>query len=129
MLQRRTQELDLVRESYGEIEIGPNLDWIVIKRYSLPPGWNKGETALLITIQPGYPTTPPDNFYVDNDLRIAGGQVPANASLDQVQLGKPWLQFSYHVEAADWKPNPDLLRGHNLLTFLLGVKRRLLELN
>lgn len=129
MLERRKQEFDLIRTKYGDIEVGPNLEWVIINRYPLPPGWNKAETALLILIRPGYPTTPPDNFFVDNDLRLANDQVPNRASLNQAQLGRTWLQFSYHVEGSDWKPHADLLEGHNLLTFLLGVEKRLSEAN
>lgn len=129
MLERRQQEFDLVRARYGEIEVSPNLDWLIIKQYSLGSGWNKAQTALYVPIGSGYPLTPPDNFYADNDLRLAGGTLPGSASPDQQQQGRPWLQFSYHVEAADWKPHADLLQGHNLLTFLLGVERRLSETN
>lgn len=127
MLERRQQELDLIRAKYGEIEVGPNLDWTVIKRYALPPGWSKTETAVLVLIKPGYPVTPPDNFYADNDLRLENGSVPGNVSPDQSHVGRLWLQFSYHVEPQDWKPHADLLKGHNLLTFLVGVEDRLSE--
>lgn len=129
MLERRNQELDLVRAKYGEIEVGPDLGWLIIKRYRLIPGWNKTEIPVLVMIRPGYPTTPPDNFYVDNDLRLANGQDPSNASRNQVQLGRPWLMFSYHVDESEWKPQPEVLEGHNLLTYLLGVERRLAEAN
>lgn len=129
MLERRKQELELARAAYGEIEFGDAFEWLLIKRFPLPPGWNKDVTALLVLIRPGYPTTPPDNFYVDNDLRLASSQAPANATPDQQHLGKPWLQFSYHVDTAEWRPDPDLLNGHNLLTFLLGIEKRLAEGN
>lgn len=129
MLERRKQELDLIRSKYGEIDIGPDLDWVLIKMFPLPFGWNRDETALLVLIRPGYPTTPPDNFLVDNDLRLASGQLPGNVSADQSHLGRSWLQFSYHVDAAEWRPNPELLNGHNLLTFLLGVEKRLAQAN
>ena len=129
MLERRKQEAELVKARYGEIEVGSNFEWIIIRRYPLPSGWNRSEVALLVLIRPGYPTTPPDNFFVDNDLRLVNGQVPGNASPNQTQLGRPWLQFSYHVDGAGWKPHPDLLKGHNLLTFLLGAEKRLSEVN
>jgi len=129
LLERRRRELDLVLGRYGEIETGSDLDWVIIKRFPLAPGWNKAETPVLVMIRPGYPTVPPDNFYVDNDLRLANGQDPTNASRNQKQLGRPWLMFSYHVDESEWKPHPDLLEGHNLLTFLLGVGRRLSEVS
>lgn len=129
MLERRNGEFDLVRARYGEIQFGSDLDWVIIKRYRLPPGWNMTDTPVLVIIRPGYPTVPPDSFYVDNGLRLANGQDPSNTSRNQHQLGQLWLMFSYHVDGAEWKPHPDLLEGHNLLTYILGVERRLSEAN
>ena len=130
MLERRERELELVRTEYGDLEIGSNLDWVIIKKWTLQTGWSKSETQVLVLIPPGYPVTPPDNFYTDNDLRLANGGQPSNSSVNVSQLGRFWLQFSYHVEPEDWKPHADLLQGHNLLTFLkIGVTRRLSEAN
>jgi hypothetical protein len=115
---------------YGELECGENLEWVIIKNWNLPTGWNKTETSVLVQIPSGYPVTPPDNFCADNDLRLADGGMPGNSTANVSQLERLWLQFSYHVETADWKPDVDLLQGHNLLTFLrIGVTRRLLEAN
>lgn len=127
MLERRRQELDLIRAKYGEIEVSPNLDWVTISHFPLPSGWSKPDAKLLVLIPPGYATTPPDNFYVDNDLRLANGADPANTSRDQERLGQRWLMFSFHVEISEWRPHADLLLGHNLLTFLAGVEKRLSE--
>jgi hypothetical protein len=128
MVGRRKEELKLVQARYGDIEIGTQLEWLVINHWPLPNGWNKQETAVLVFIPPGYPVTPPDNFYADNDLRLANGNLPGNASPGQrSHLDKQWLQFSYHVERGDWHPHADLLQGHNLLTFLNGVEKRLKE--
>jgi hypothetical protein len=33
------------------------------------------------------------------------------------------------VDANEWKPSPDVEKGHNLLTFLQGVEQRLSEVN
>ena|ERR1043166_4511870 len=129
MIERRKKELELVMSQYGEIEVGPGQDWFVIKRWKLAAGWNKGETAVLVVIPPGYAVTPPDNFYTDNDLRLEGGGMPDSTSSDQARQGRQWLQFSYHVEDGEWHPHADPLKGDNLLTFLLGVRKRLSEAN
>ena len=130
MIERREEELKLVEARYGNIEVGTQLEWLVINRWSLLTGWNKRETAVLIFIPPGYPVTPPDNFYTDNDLRLANSALPSNTSPNHNgHLDKQWLQFSYHVEGGDWHPHADLLQGHNLLTFLAGVEKRLKEPN
>jgi hypothetical protein len=129
MTERVKQELKLVETRYGELEIGPNCDWFVIKRWRLGAGWNKNETPVLILIPPGYAVTPPDNFYTDNDLFLSSGGEPGNTSRGQTHAGRLWRQFSYHVEAGDWQPHADPLHGHNLLTFLAGVAKRLAEPN
>jgi len=119
-----------LRERYGEIEYGPSLDWVLVKCFSVPHGWNRKATEVLIIVPPGYPMTPPDNFYVPNGLRIVADgaeKLPGNYSENQTVLGGNWAQFSYHAQG--WSPSPDLLEGDNLLTFMLAVEQRLKELN
>jgi hypothetical protein len=108
------------------VEIGPSLDWFIIKRWPLDSGWTKQETQILVLLPGGYPTTPPDNFYADPDLRLANGSAPGNTSPVSLH-GAQWLHFSFHVESDDWQPHADPEKGHNLLTFLEGVARRLTE--
>ena len=128
MQDRREAELKLVEISHGAIQVAQDMAWFIVQHWPLPPGWSKSETALLVLIPPGYPVTPPDNFFVDAQLSLSGGAMPGNASVVE-QLGGRWLQFSYHVEPGDWKPHADAEKGHNLLTFLQGVKKRLGELS
>ncbi len=80
MLVRRQRELELVRQRYGELEQPDDCSWFVIRRWPLPAGWSKAETALLVLIPPGYPETPPDSFYTDVGLTLPGGGEPANAA-------------------------------------------------
>ena len=123
MSERLKRELVLAAAVYGELEVAPDLRWFIIKKWLLVPGWNKEQTRVLILIPPGYAVIPPDNFYTDSDLAVKGGAQPGNTSAAQPISGQQWLQFSYHVEASDWQPE----NGHNLLTFLGGVDRRLTE--
>ncbi len=127
MIERRNLEFKLVADLYGELEIAPDLSWFVVKNWRLPAGWNKHETALLVQIPPGYPVTPPDNFYTDHDLFLSNGGQPGNSSAGQSLVGRQWRMFSYHVESGDWQPHAEPSKGHNLLTFLQGVTKRLLE--
>jgi hypothetical protein len=125
MSERIKRELALVAVAYGDLEVDQDLRWFVVKRWPLIPGWNKQCTRVLILLPPGYAVTPPDNFYTDADLAVKGGAQPGSTSAAQPINGQPWLQFSYHIEASDWQPE----NGHNLLTFLGGVDRRLREAN
>jgi hypothetical protein len=106
---------------------GDSLEWVKFPEFSLPSGWNRSATSLLVLVPLGYPVTPPDNFYVASGLRTASGAMPSNYNEGHSHLGEQWGQFSYHVE--EWKPSADLLQGDNLLTFMLGVERRLKEAN
>ena len=127
MIERRKEELKLVEAQYGELEVDPNVEWFIVKRWQLGPGWSMAETPVLVLFPPGYPVTPPDNFYTRNELRLSSGGQPGNTSPNVTQAGRTWLQFSWHVEGGDWQPHAEVLRGHNMLTFLEGLSRRLAE--
>jgi len=129
LLDRRLQEIELLRKKYGPLEHGANLEWILFKEFPLSPGWNKTTTPLLVLIPSGYPTIPPDNFFVQTGLRLASGAMPSNFNEGQNHLGQQWGQFSFHVQKEEWSPTADILEGDNLLTFMLGVERRLKEAN
>jgi hypothetical protein len=124
-LDRRKEEIKLLRKRYGELEHGPNLDWVLFKAFPLPPRWNREHTELLTLIPAGYPTTPPENFYVRDGLRLANGNSPGNYSEGQSVLGSRWAQFSHHPKV--WEPAPAPRDGDNLVTFMLMVEQRLQE--
>ena len=124
--ERWKQDLDLVKAQHGPVEVATDMSWFAIPHWPLPAGWSSQHTTVFVMIPPGYPVTPPDNFYVNPDLRLENGAMPGSTSLVN-QAGRQWLQFSYHVESGEWKPHADFQRGHNLLTFLQGVARRLGE--
>ena len=126
-LDRRRQEIEQLVRRYGELEQGENMDWILFKSFPLPVGWNGDSMELLVLIPAGYPTTPPDNFYVRNGLRTASGGSPENYSENQNILGESWAQFSFH--AKEWSPSSDPEEGDSLITFMIAVERRLKELN
>ena len=126
-LERRELELSILKKRYGEIDYGGDLSWVLFKEFGLPSGWNRIRTELLVLIPAGYPTNPPDNFFVPNGFRLADGGLPANFSENQTILGASWSQFSFHVK--EWTPSSDSNDGDSLLTFILGVERRLEELS
>lgn len=126
MIERRQRELALLRARYDEVEASDQIEWVIIRHFPLPPGWNKSETAVLFFVPSGYPSMAPDCFYADPDLRLAGGGMPSNSNINTA-LDRQWLWFSYHVRSGSWKPDLDPEQGHNLLTFALGVAKRFSE--
>jgi len=125
MTERIKREVALVKSVYGEVEVDADLRWLVIRRWPLAAGWNKQHTRLLVLIPPGYPITAPDNFFTELDLAVKGDGTPGSTSGPVQHAGQAWLQFSYHLEGGEWQPE----HGHNFLTFLAGVSRRLQEIS
>ena len=86
-----------------------------------PNGWNKEMTDVHFFVPTGYPHANPDCFYVDADVRLVNGSLPANAQLQQLgDLGQA-LWFSYHL-SRPWKPGRD-----RLLTWVATIAARLAE--
>ncbi|MGQ0791476.1 MAG: E2/UBC family protein [Nitrosopumilaceae archaeon] len=128
MIERRLQEIKLLQKKYGDLEYGQNGEWVLFKKLPLPLGWNKTETELLIIVPAGYPSTPPDNFFVPVGFKLANGN-PINAYTEShPHLDRSWGQFSYHIDG-EWKPGKEILDGDNLLTFMIKVEQRLGEVN
>jgi hypothetical protein len=125
VLERRSREFGLLERRYGSVQYGNALDWLMIRQFPLPPGWNRPVTELLILIPPGYPLCPPDNFFVREGLRTVSGALPNGYFEGQAVLGPGWGQFSFHVQ--EWRPGTGETAGDNILTFLLGVEQRLRE--
>lgn len=126
MRERRKKEFELLKQKYGEMDRGEGLDWAIFKVFPLPPGWAKTQIGLLVLVPPGYPMTPPDNFYVEPGLKLASGNLPQNYSEPVNHQGRSWGQFSFHIEQG-WLAAADIFSGHNLLTFMLAVEKRLAE--
>ena len=119
---RRRCDMELLRKRYPRLECGQDLGWFRIGDFALPPGWNREATDLLVIVPPGYPATPPDNFFVRPGLRTAAGAPPGSYTDGRSVLGESWAQFSFHVEG--WSPGEDSLE-----TFVIAVGRRLRETN
>ena len=128
MRQRLRQEIELLQKAYGTVESDPDISWIVVKNVQLPDGWNRDQTDILIKIPPGYPTTQPDNFFVDSTLRLSNDQKPNRAPQEESIGSRDWLMFSFHLDGSgEWQPEAEIENGHNLLTYLEGIKGRLAE--
>jgi hypothetical protein len=119
-------EIELVRERHPTLQRGEQLNWVLIPDYPLPPGrFTRVRSRLLFLIPVGYPNTGPDNFFVDGDLRLAGGGMPPGmnagpqSTTGTAPVGDNWGWFSWHPQA--WRPAATIEGGDNLLTFLRSV--------
>ena len=97
----------------------PNGVVVTVPDVPLEPAgqWNKVKTVAHILAPVGYPQAKPDCFWVESDIRLASGAMPANSAINNT-IGPPLLWFSWHV--ARWNPNTDTLK-----TYLNVVRERL----
>ena len=98
-----------------------NRVFILFAKYPLPPGWNKGETRLLLIADISYPNSKLDMFWVDPDLQLEGGKIPQAGDSIEAYIGQQWRRFSWHVQK--WNPAVD-----NVITYLNTVNARLRHL-
>ncbi|MFN3689634.1 MAG: E2/UBC family protein [Fimbriimonadales bacterium] len=131
-LQRIAYEVALAAARYSQTKSADYDDedgsWVVIKDFPLPPGYNYEQTDVLILLPPNYPQTPPDWFYVDDNLRLADGKKPshvfynetrfdpnrARRAIDAPPQMKGWTACCLHIHS--WKPAANPLEGHSLLS-------------
>ncbi len=90
---------------------------VAVPDLTLGPGWSQPTTEVLFLAPTAYPAAQPDCFYTDPQLRLAGGQLPANTALNEFD-GRQLLWFSWHL--ASWHPYRD-----NLVSYLRFIERRL----
>lgn len=130
MKERIDQELKLLRNYYPDLKVDESKRWILLPNYSLPKGmaWNKNVMDICIEIQRGYPGTPPYGIYVPADLRY-DGQEPLNwqpKANNQPSFQGNWAVISWSPEG-QWKPGLDVVKGSNLLNFVLSFTDRFKE--
>lgn len=114
------EEVQALRDEDRAIDLVEEGDWafVVFPRYLLPPGFNQSETALLLKVPLSYPNGNLDMFWTDLELRLASGEVPDRAEVEETILAKQWRRFSWHPQ--NWNPGVD-----NLRTYLEFVNSRL----
>ena len=91
---------------------------LVFEAYSLPSGYKKEFTKLLVKAPASYPNGKLDMFWTDEDLLFSNGQVPKEGITIEIIYGMKWMRFSWHP--TKWNPGKD-----NLRTFLEFINRRL----
>ncbi len=122
--ERLDAEAVILTEAFPTATIDAQTNTVTIVNHPLPPGWSHSSTDVLFSFPPNYPAGCPDNVCVRPDLRLARGELPANNQGVQVHAGREWLQLSWHIDAADWRPSANPREGSNLVTYLIGALSR-----
>ena len=123
---RLKQEVEMLKQRYPLLQHDDLYTWVLVPKLKLPVGrFNKEETPVLFSIPVGYPSTGPDNFFIDNDLRLKDGSnapafnAGAQSSTGPARTPGNWGWFSWHPNS--WTPNAEIEKGDNLITFMKGV--------
>lgn len=125
--ERLAQEAALLRQAFPNATIDVTALVVILTNYRLPPGWSHDHTDVLFPIPPNYPAGQPDNVCTRPDLALANESSPTNNQGIQTHANRQWLQFSYHVDPADWRPHADPATGSNLADYLTGALTRFHE--
>lgn len=126
MNERIEQEWELLRQYYSALEISSDKCWGMIRDYQLPTGmdWNKNAIGLCFQFPPGYPGATPYGIYAPSDI-LFKEKKPDN--FEPNAQNKPpfegeWGLFSWSPEG--WNPGADILKGSNMLNFVLTFSER-----
>ncbi len=84
---------------------------IVVHDVQLPPGYSKDKTRVLLLTTNLYPASAMDMFWVDTDLTLTGGAIPAAAESIEHLFGQSWRRYSWHRNN-EWRPGRDDIVGH-----------------
>lgn len=130
MEKRIEEEIALLRKYYPDLEVDESKRWILLHNYVLPKNmeWNKEVIDICIEIKPGYPGTPPYGIYVPADIRYNGQELLnwlAKANNKPSFIGE-WAMISWSPKDK-WMPGSDIVKGSNMLNFILSFADRFKE--
>lgn len=114
----------MLLEAFPRAQLNRDTRTVILSEHRIPPGWSHDVTDVLIEFPPNFPAGCPDNVCARPDLTLANGQMPANHQGIQTYAGREWLQFSWHIDAAEWAPNVDPSKGSSLVSYLIGALAR-----
>lgn len=117
-----TEEAEQLRAEGYTVEVTEAEGWfnVVFSSFSLPPGYSKAVTELLIKLPLSYPNGTPDMFWVDEDVTLKDGGVPGSADAIEPALCKRWRRFSWLPQ--NWNPAAD-----NIKTYLEFIYQRVVQ--
>jgi len=127
MNERISQELDMLRLCYPDLEYREDGQWVRIPHYVLPSGlWNGEEVEVCFQIPLQYPGQAPYGFYARPKLRLKDGSLPNNYSFPvATPFGTGWGKLSWQLNP--WQPADEPARGSNLLNFVRSFSDRFRE--
>jgi len=129
MQERIKNELTLIRQWFPDAEYHEEGHWVRIPSYPLPEGWSQSSTEVTFQIPVDYPGTPPYGIYVPAGLQFQNSR-PNNYTEpagNQPPFSGTWGIFSWAPADGQWRPTADIVKGSNLLNWVLGFAERFRE--
>lgn len=129
MIEAQFAALQAERAAEGAVaptmEALPNGSYLItVPDIDIGAGWNRNTANVIFVAPPGYPTAPPDCFWVTpTEFRLQGGATPqasndSNPIPGDTNPGRRTTWFSWHLQG--WDPNRDSLQ-----TFFKVIMNRL----
>ncbi|MBW4512444.1 MAG: hypothetical protein KME64_39025 [Scytonematopsis contorta HA4267-MV1] len=89
------------------------LDYVIIRKFRLPPIWYQPYTKIRIDFPKSYPHTPPIGWYMENDLTIKGWENAhhyfPNMAFHGAKVHQGWAWYCCNVksinEPGGWRPS------------------------
>jgi hypothetical protein len=97
-----------------------NMTCVLFSGYRLPAGYDRVASDLLLRLKPGFPDVPPDMWWFNPAIRLAGGRVVPATEVTERHLGRDWQRWSRHFNAGQWRSGIDSLES-----FLALIRREL----
>ncbi|MCB9341790.1 MAG: hypothetical protein H6577_26995 [Lewinellaceae bacterium] len=97
--------------NFETVREGSN-QWLIVRDFPVPPGYNTGKVDVALMIPPGYPTAPLDMAYFHPPLARTDGR-GINALSSQSIEGKNYQRWSRHRTGQNpWRPDVDDISTH-----------------
>ena len=83
------ENMALIRRRYpaATIEKHEFSAWLTVPGVKLPKGFNKKQTTIYVEVPAGFPGVGPERFWIDDDLRYAGGGRPTHSAPQYTSIG------------------------------------------
>ena len=89
-----------------------NMTCIIFHEFSLPAGFDREKSELLLRLQPGYPDVPPDMWWFDPPICRADGQPIPQTEVIEHYLARSWQRWSRHLSPGQWRSGIDGLESY-----------------
>ena len=117
-------EIDLIRTAFPLAAYKDR--WVLLPRFWMPSEWSPAEPDIAIFLRPPYPAISPYGIYAPAGMTFRG-QAPQNYAVANPPPPFPGAWWIFSWEAEEWQPSTEITKGHNLLTWVVGIKKRFSE--